>query len=104
MHWYTGPLSVAEDALAGGLWFSINPAMTVSPRSASLLALLPPDRVLLETDGPFARWSGRPSRPPDLHQVTKYLARLWKLTPEQTQDTIINNQRRLAEDATDRID
>ena len=59
-------VAVTEDALAGGLWFSINPAMAASTRSRALLARLPPDRVLLETDGPFARHGGRAARPGDL--------------------------------------
>lgn len=62
LHWYTGPLAVAEAALAGGPWVSINPAMAASTRSRVLLARLPPDRVRLETDGPFARYGGRAAR------------------------------------------
>jgi len=74
LRWYTGPLAVAEDALAGGLWFSVNPAMAASTRSRALLSRLPPDRVLLETDGPFARHGGRAARPGDLVPLVRQLA------------------------------
>ena len=95
LHWYTGPLGVAEDALAGGLHFSINPAMVTSRRAAPLLALVPPDRILLETDGPYARTSGRPARPSDLPALLRRLATLWQVSEEQARSTMVNNHERL---------
>jgi TatD DNase family protein len=95
LHWYTGPLAVAEDALAGGLWFSINPAMAASTRSKALLARLPPGRVLLETDGPFARQGGRSARPADLVPLLQRLAELWTVSVEEARATIVDNQARL---------
>jgi TatD DNase family protein len=95
LHWYTGPLAVAEDALAGGLWFSINPAMTASPRSRTLLARLPPGRVLLETDGPFVRHGGRPARPADLVPLVRQLAELWRMSAEEARATLVLNQSRV---------
>ena len=95
LHWYTGPLAVAEDALAAGLWFSINPAMAASARSRALLARLPPDRVLLETDGPFARHGGRPARPADLVPLVRRLADLWTVSVEEARATLVDNQSRV---------
>lgn len=95
LHWYTGPLAVAEDALAGGLWFSINPAMAASARSRALLARLPPGRVLLETDGPFARHGGRPARPADLVRLVQWFAELWAVSVEEARATLVDNQSRM---------
>jgi TatD DNase family protein len=95
LHWYTGPLAVAEDALAGGLWFSMNPAMAASARSRALLARLPPGRVLLETDGPFARHGGRPARPADLVGLVQWLAELWAVSVEEARATLVDNQSRM---------
>ncbi len=95
LHWYTGPLAVAEDALAGGLWFSINPAMAASTRSSALLVRLPPDRVLLETDGPFARHGGRAARPADLVPLVRRLADLWTVSVEEARATLVDNQSRV---------
>lgn len=94
LHWYTGPLTLAEGALAAGLWFSVNPSMITSAKGRALLNFLPPDRVLLETDGPFARHSRRPARPADLADVVAHLATRWALTPEQATRQIQNNQQR----------
>jgi TatD DNase family protein len=95
LHWYTGPLTVADDALAAGLSFSVNPAMVASAKGRALLSRLPHDRVLLETDGPFARLAGRPCTPAGLPALADDLARLWKATPGYVRDTITDNQRRL---------
>jgi TatD DNase family protein len=95
LHWYTGPLAVAEDALAGGLWFSINPAMAASTRSRALLARLPPGRVVLETDGPFTQHGRRPTRPADLVPLVRRLADLWAMSVEEARATIVDNQMRL---------
>jgi TatD DNase family protein len=95
MHWYTGPLDVAERALAGGLWFSINPAMLKSARAAPLLQAIPPHHVLLETDGPFAKVGGRPARPTDLPAVVAHLAGIWQLPRDTAVAQISDNQRRV---------
>ncbi len=54
LHWYSDNLTVAEEAIDGGLCFSINPAMIKSQKAAESLRILPPSQVLLETDGPSA--------------------------------------------------
>ncbi|MEW2384693.1 TatD family hydrolase [Micromonospora sp. NPDC047707] len=98
LHWYTGPLGVADDALAAGLCFSINPAMVASAKGRTLLARLPHDRVLCETDGPYTRRAGRPSQPADLPALVEDLARLWNVSPTQVRTQICANQRRIVGD------
>ncbi|MFJ1610440.1 TatD family hydrolase [Streptomyces sp. NPDC088253] len=95
LHWYTGPLALVEDALTAGLWFSVNPAMTTSAKGRALLNAVPADRVLLETDGPFARHGTRPARPADLPAVVAHLATRWALTPEHASRKLQDNQQRL---------
>ena len=67
--------------------------MAASTRSRALLARLPPDRVLLETDGPFARHGGRAARPGDL--IALVLAGLWTLSVEEARATLVDNQSRV---------
>ncbi len=95
LHWYTGSLAVADDALAAGLSFSVNPAMVTSAKGQALLARLPHDRILLETDGPYARRAGQPCEPADLLALIVDLARLWQATSAYVHDMVIDNQRRL---------
>ncbi len=97
LHWYTGPLGVADDALAAGMSFSVNPAMVVSAKGRTLLARLPHDRVVLETDGPYTGRTGRPCEPADLATLVEDLARLWQTSPAQVRASICENQRRLTD-------
>lgn len=65
LHWYSGDLATADDALTAGLWFSVNPSMTRSAKGRSLIDRLPPQRVLCETGWPVlhhGRQAGSPGR------------------------------------------
>lgn len=95
LHWYTGPLTAVDDALNAGLWFSINPAMVRSKKAVPLLQQLPPERVLLETDGPFARSGSRSAVPADLLGTLDHLARLWAVTTGEARNTVTDNEHRL---------
>ncbi|XVS61895.1 TatD family hydrolase [Actinosynnema sp. CA-299493] len=95
LHWYTGPLDVADDALAAGMSFSINPAMIRSRKAAGLLQRLPIERVLLETDGPYVKHSGTAATPADVVAVLNHLARLWEMPEGQVRQAILDNQQRL---------
>ncbi|MCV7419329.1 TatD family hydrolase [Mycobacterium yunnanensis] len=95
MHWYTGPLKLVDDALAAGLYFSVNPAMTRSKRFASFIANVPADRILLETDGPYAKTSGRPAQPTDLKSLANQLAIAWQVAPVDAAQTLRRNHDRL---------
>jgi len=96
LHWYTGPLGVADDALAAGMFFSVNPAMLSSAKGRALLARLPRERVLLETDGPYTRCGNRVCEPGDLPTLVDELARIWQASPEQARTAICDNPRRQA--------
>ncbi|MFD5240000.1 TatD family hydrolase [Streptomyces tendae] len=101
LHWYTGPPNLVDDALAAGLWFSVNPAMCHSAKARRLIDALPVDRVLLETDGPFARYRGRPARPADLSAVIAHLAARWDLAPEDVVRQLHANRLQLLERCED---
>lgn len=96
LHWFTGPVAVAEKAVAYGLWFSANSAMVASPKGQRLLAdVVPPERWLLETDGPYVKVGGRPARPSDVVSITEQIARLWGMATQEATQRISENQRRL---------
>lgn len=93
LHWYTGPVGPIDDALAAGLYFSFNVAMIRSKKFRSLLRAIPSDRILLETDGPYAKSGGRPAHPHELNEVAKQLAHAWGIAPEDAMSIIAENQR-----------
>ena len=77
-HWYTGSLTTLEALLADGHAVSINPAMIQSARGKRVVARIPPEQTLVETDGPYVRIVGQPATPADVRCVYDYLAELWQ--------------------------
>lgn len=95
LHWYSGPLTHVDDALAAGAYFSINPTMLRSSRSAQLVAAVPRERILLETDGPFARVGRREARPTDLVKTLEQVAHRWSVAPDEARAQLASNYDRL---------
>ena len=52
-HWYSGTLSLIEEIVAEGYYFSINEAMTLSTSGKRIIERIPEDRILTESDAPF---------------------------------------------------
>lgn len=77
LHWFTGSLAAAEDAVALGCYFSVNPAMVRTRSGRQLLERVPKERVLTETDGPYVRVGDRPARPEHVRDVVNALASTW---------------------------
>jgi TatD related DNase len=63
-------------------------------KGRTLLARLPHDRVVLETDGRTPTGRGRPREPTDLATLVEDLARLWQTNLAQVRASICENQRR----------
>lgn len=95
LHWYTGSTRWLDDALAAGMYFSINPSMLRTDKGRSTIALLPTNRVLTETDAPFAKVGSRPAAPQDLKQVVSELARHWDIAVEEARQVVHDNLARL---------
>lgn len=91
LHWFSGTLKQADAAAASGFYFSVNTAMIRSAASQKLIARLPPERILTETDGPFVTTGGRPSHPADTALVVEYLSRLWRTSTEDTRAGVLSN-------------
>jgi TatD DNase family protein len=88
LHWYSGPLGQIERALAAGLYFSVNGAMLRSNNGRRIIAALPRDRVVTETDAPYTKTGGRPSEPRDVPAVVAELARAWSMTTAEARDLV----------------
>lgn len=54
LHWFTGSAKELSEAISRGYYFSINLSMTRTKKLA-LLERVPKDKLLLETDMPFAK-------------------------------------------------
>jgi TatD DNase family protein len=91
LHWYTGSLGLIEDALAAGLYFSINPAMLRSEKGRRVIEAVPLNRTLTESDGPFAKSQGHPAGPADMRTLVAELAELWKTDPADVRQQLYDN-------------
>lgn len=54
IHWFTGTAAERKKALEAGVWFSVNPKMLRTKGGQETIKAIPKDRLLLETDAPFA--------------------------------------------------
>jgi TatD DNase family protein len=97
LHWFTGTKSEAKRALDLGCFFSINAGMLDNERHAPMVKIIPMDRILTETDGPFTSTSGRPSKPADVAVVVKTLGRLHGLPVVDVARIVRANLRALLE-------
>ena len=63
LHWFSGSMKELTRAVEIGCWFSVGPAMLRSRKGRELASAMPIDRILTETDAPFARDGEYPLMP-----------------------------------------
>ena len=92
-HWFSGNLSELKRAIDIGAWFSVNPVMVKSKKGAEILSLLPPERVLTETDGPFTSDGNLPLYPWNVVSAYRALSYAWKLPENLIEGKLLENLR-----------
>lgn len=101
LHWFSGTAGQLRRAVGLGCWFSVGPAMLRGEKGRALAKAMPRDRILTETDGPFAGAPKKPLRPIDAWQAVEQLATIWNLPAEQARRQLLNNLGRLSSTAPD---
>jgi len=95
LHWYSGGVRALRRAVANGAYFSVNPAMVRSERGRSLIAEVPRERIVTETDGPFvtvgSSTAAKAAVPADVRGVVTELGRLWGVDEDESRDIVIRN-------------
>lgn len=95
LHWFSGSKGELERAIAMGCWFSVNSAMAIGKRGRDLISAMPKDRILTETDGPFASVDGRQLAPGDVLIAQESLASCWRTDQEEAAAIVMTNFSRL---------
>jgi TatD DNase family protein len=95
MHWFSGSPRELARAVELGCWFSVGPAMLAGEKGRALAGSMPRDRVLTETDGPFAKVEGQSAFPWDASIAVAGLAELWDLPEKKVEQMLRENLRRL---------
>lgn len=101
LHWFSGSASEAQHAIELGCYFSINSAMLLNERGRRITAVLPTDRILTETDGPFTTVNDRPACPSDVAQTVEMIAALRKHSIEEVKLRVAQNLKGLLKTSTD---
>ncbi|MDO8653487.1 MAG: Qat anti-phage system TatD family nuclease QatD [Undibacterium sp.] len=83
LHWFTDSPSILRRAASLGCWFSVGPAMLSSVNGRNLASLMPRDRVVPESDGPFGKIAGLALMPWDAANIAIALSALWKLPSDE---------------------
>lgn len=95
LHWFTGTKAEARRATALGCYFSINAEMMRSDRGCALVAELPTDRILSETDGPFTNIKGQPAEPACVGATVRTIALVRGESFESVANAIQSNLRKI---------
>lgn len=96
MHWFTGSLPQASKLLDLGAKFSFNHKMVKTKKGQSLLAHIPKECVLIETDLPFTGNTYNSGfHKALLEETTVKLAMLLNIPNEEFTDSLLQNSKKL---------
>lgn len=88
LHWFTGSASETRRALDLGCYFSVNEMMLASASGQRVVQVVPIERLLTETDGPFVQRDGTPIPPA---RAVEGVASLQGRNPSSVQIQILRN-------------
>ena len=91
LHWYLGSARQIARATEMGCWFSIGPSMMTNMRSRAAVAVMPRDRVLPESDGPFGLLNGQSAYPWEAWSVVSHLADIWREPQGDVEEQLFAN-------------
>lgn len=95
LHWFSGTPSELERAIQQKCWFSVGAAMMSSSKGRALVERMPRDRVLTETDGPFAEVAGIALMPWNVSEAESQLCEIWQVSADQGRADLRMNLQRL---------
>ncbi len=91
LHWFSGSVRDLDRAINLGCWFSVGPAMFTSENGRALAPRMPRERVLTESDGPFAQVKSETVMPWHVQNAIDELGQIWSLPSEDVDQNIHRN-------------
>lgn len=95
LHWFSESAALADEAAECGCYFSINHRMLSSETGMRVVGRVAADRLLTETDAPFADLRGHTRGARDVTPLMARLAELRKVGAEEMKRTIASNAERV---------
>lgn len=96
LHWFSGNMTELKRAIDIGCWFSVGPAMLNTRRGSGMVLQIPRNRLLSETDAPFAKMKGKVLMPWDARAVLQKISLLWGVSIGEVEETLYDNYLTLA--------
>jgi len=93
LHWFNGSKRDFAQANRMDCWFSVGPPMLSTPVGIERVLAVPRNRLLLETDGPFAKIDDMSLKPVAVFAATEMLAKVWQAPLAEVQRQLEENQR-----------
>jgi TatD DNase family protein len=87
LHWFTGNRQELERAIMMGCWFSVGAPMLRTAKGKAAIEMIPRDRILTETDAPFASTDIQSS----LSAATKGLSKIWNMDAREATSVMKSN-------------
>lgn len=91
LHWFSGTKKELAKAVEMGCWFSVGAAMISGTKGRELVRLIPRERILTETDGPFAKVRGRALAPAQCDEAIQCLSEIWDVSLESAAAQVVRN-------------
>lgn len=88
-HWYTGEFDFIRQIVDAGYYFSLNPSMLRSNKGRSALKVIPLNKILIETDGPFSKFNGNLVKPSYLKDIYNAFESFYDI--KNLEDIVFNN-------------
>jgi len=95
LHWFSGTRRQLKQAVDMGCWFSTGPAMLSTKKGAELASLIPKNRLLTETDGPFGKYQHKSLLPWDVDIAVKQISNIWSVPESEVTHQLMSNFRTL---------
>ena len=90
-HWYSGSLTVLDQTVQAGHYFSVNPAMVRSKKGRNIIDRIPLDRILTESDGPHIQLKSQPVRPSNIKGILEALRDIWGVSFQEANAQVWSN-------------
>jgi len=91
LHWYSGTKKNQIQAISNGYYFSVNYAMLCSDSGKKIVANIPNDRILIETDSPFIKIDNQVFNPLNIKKIIEGISKIKGENVDDMQNILWNN-------------
>lgn len=91
LHWFTGTKTELKQAIDIGCFFSFNQGQLSTNKGIELGQIIPKNRLLTETDGPFTKINRDTVYPWNIPNCYNTIAKLWSCTEPEVETQIETN-------------